>query len=322
MMRKNRPIDPDGHRPSADRKVRVAESLWALGGLTPWQLTEHVARRALRDELLGRAHGLAFNFVMALFPLLLFLFALFGMFASGPAQLQVRLLAYLHELVPPAVFPLVKTVTDELAAHATRGKLTLGILVALWFASGGVSSMLATLNVIYGLSEARPWWRVRLTAVALTLAMSALLFCSLVSALVGGYVVDWIGGQLHLRAAVSGLWKALHWPAAAMFGVLSFSLIYYYGPDLGRRRWYWITPGSVVGVVLWFGVSLAFRGYLYIYNTYGATYGSVGAAMVLLVWLYVTGLAFLIGGEVNAAIARADMERRRGATYRRADVTR
>jgi membrane protein len=317
MARRNRPVEDEAGRASAGDKRRASESLWALGGLSPWQLVKNVVQRADRDDLFGRAQGLAFNFVLALFPLLLFLLALFGLFASGRAQLQQRLLYYLHDLVPAAAFALIKTVTDELAAHASRGKLTFGILVALWFASGGVSSMLATLNHIYGLREQRPWWRVRGTAVLLTLAMSALLFCSLVCALVGGRIVDWVGTQVHLRTGFSTAWKAAQWPAAALFGIVSFSLIYYYGPDLERRRWYWITPGSVVGVLLWILASLAFRAYLVLYNTYGATYGSLGAAMILLVWLYVTGLAFLIGGEVNAEIGRAEIERRRGATWKR-----
>jgi membrane protein len=104
-------------------------------------------------------------------------------------------------------------------------------------------------------------------------------------------------------------WKALEWPIALMFVVLSFSLIYYFGPDLKEQHWYWITPGSLFGVLVWLIASFGFRGYLHFFNTYSRTYGSLGAVMILLVWFYVTGLAFLIGGEINAQIEHAAAER-------------
>jgi membrane protein len=97
----------------------------------------------------------------------------------------------------------------------------------------------------------------------------------------------------------------VQWIAVLFFLSLAFSLIYYFGPDLKEQHWYWITPGSVLGVLLWLAASWAFRAYLHFFNTYSRTYGSLGAVMILLMWLYVTGLAFLIGGEINADIEHA-----------------
>jgi membrane protein len=165
------------------------ESIWKLGGLTPWQLTKNVIREADEDDLLGRASGLAFNFLLALFPLMLFMLALFGLFASRSSQLEHRLLAYFGDLLPPAAFQLLEATTSELARSTSGGKLTLGIMLALWFASGGMSSMISTLNVVYKVRETRSWFKVRAIALGLTLAISMLLLSALVMVLVGGHLV-------------------------------------------------------------------------------------------------------------------------------------
>jgi membrane protein len=280
-------------------------SIWKLGGLTPWQLIRNVAREIDEDDLLGRASGLAFNFLLAFFPLILFMLALFGLFASRSSQLVNQLLGYFADLLPPAAFQLLQTTTNQLATSTTGGKLTLGIVLALWFASGGIASMISTLNVVYRVRETRSWFKVRAIALGLTLAITILLFWALVMVLVGGHLVDWVGEKIYLGSTIVVIWKALEWPTALLFVTISFSAIYYLGPDLPKRYWHWITPGSLFGVFLWFAASAVFRGYLHFFNTYDATYGSLGAVMILLVWLYVAGLAFLIGGEINAEIERA-----------------
>ena len=104
-------------------------------------------------------------------------------------------------------------------------------------------------------------------------------------------------------------WKGLALLAALFFIVFSFSLIYYYGPDLEEQHWYWITPGSLIGVALWLAASFGLRIYLHFFNSYSKTYGSLGAVIILLLWFYLTGFAFLVGGEVNAVIENAAAER-------------
>jgi membrane protein len=284
---------------------RHFRSMWKLGGLTPWQLTRNAIRQIDEDDLLGRASGLAFNFLLALFPLIFFMLGLFGLFASRSSMLENQLLYYFADLLPPAAFELLKTTTYQLAVSPTGGKLTLGILVALWFASGGVASMISTLNVVYRVRETRSWIRVRAMALALTLAISILLLCALIIVLAGSRLFDLVGAQSYLGSPIALIWKALEWPTALLFVIISFSSIYYFGPDRPDRYWHWITPGSLFGVFLWFAASATFRVYLHFFNTYDATYGSLGAVMILLVWLYVAGLAFLIGGEINAEIERA-----------------
>ncbi|MGH9512361.1 MAG: YihY/virulence factor BrkB family protein [Terriglobales bacterium] len=280
-------------------------SIWRLGGLTPLQLIKKVIFEINDDDLFGRASELAYSFLLAVFPAMLFLLALFGLFASRGVMLRSRLLLYFADMLPPMAYNLFNKTVNELATDADGGKLTFGIVVALWFAAGGMSSMISTLNTAYHVREARSFFRVRAIAVALTLTVSICLTVALVVVLIGTHLAHVIGAAFGLgRLFVVG-WKILQWPAALFFIVVSFSLVYYFGPNLHERHWYWVTPGSIFGVLLWLSASAIFRGYLHFFNTYSRTYGSLGAVIILLVWFYVTGLAFLIGGEINAAIEHA-----------------
>ena len=285
------------------------KSLWRLGGLTPHQLSRNVLENITANNLLGLASDLAFNFIFALFPLILLMVTLFGLFASRRVELQADFLSYFGDFLPPAAFELLKTTALEFAANASGGRLTFGFLFVLWFASGGVSSMISALNLAYRIRENRSWINVRMIALALTLLISCLLLTALLAVLVGGHFVVWLGMELRLQPAVVFTWRIIQWPVAIVFVVLSYSAIYYFGPDLEQPRWMWITPGSAFGALLWLSASFAFRVYLHFFNTYRAEYGSLGGVMILLAWLYVAGFAFLIGGEINAEIERAAARR-------------
>jgi membrane protein len=280
-------------------------SLWRLGELTPWQLVKGVIREIDREDLFGAASNLAFHWVLALFPMLIFMLALFGIFASHHRQLEDRLFSFTAGLLPYDAYRLLGQVADELIANSTGGKATLGVVVALWFASDGMSALLSTLNVAHRVRETRSWWKVRAIAVVLTLAISALILCALFMVAIGDKFVDWLRFRFQWTSVFWLVWKGLQWPAAAVFVTLSFSLIDYFGLNAKQRQWRWLSPGSVLGVLLWFAASIGFRGYLHFFNMYSTTYGSLGAVMILLIWLYVTGFAFLIGGTINAEIERA-----------------
>jgi membrane protein len=280
-------------------------SIWKLSGLTPRQLATRVLRGIKEDDLFGRAAELAFNVLLAFFPILVVILALFGLVASRTSQLESSLLSHFSNFLPSAAFQPLSALTIGLARNATRRKLTFDLVLALWFGSIGINSMISTLHAAYRVRESRSWLKIRFISLGLTLAIPILLLTSLFIVLVGGDVVDWVGATLNLRSIVVILWKGLQSAAAVLFVVLSFSIIYYCGPSLGKRHWHWFTPGSMVGTFLWLAASMGFRGYLHFFNTYTATYGSFGAVMILLIWLYVTGLAFLIGGEINAEIERA-----------------
>jgi len=289
--------------PSGSSTGKQLGSIWKPGGLTFWQLVRRVVHGINDDDLFGRASELAYNFLLALFPLLLFILTLFGLFARG-SELQRSLISYFADFLPPPAFQLLKAIMSEMAANATSGKLTFGIVLTLWFASGGTSSMISTLDAVYHVRESRSWFRRRIIALALTIAILTLLIASLFLVLVGGHFSDWIAIKFHLMSIVVIVWEGLQWVALVLFLTLAFSLIYYFGPSLEQRRWHWMTPGSIFGSFLWLAASAGLRVYLHFFNSYTATYGSLGAMMILLIWLYVTGLAFLIGGEINAQIER------------------
>jgi membrane protein len=292
-------------KPIVSRK-RVA--IWKRGGLTYRQLAMAVMRGSTEHDLLGRASGLAFDFLFALFPLLLFLLSLFGLFASHGSQLQSSLLSFFSDLLPSQAFQILNRGVSELAQNSTGGILTIGFILALWFASSGVSSMISTLNVVYQVQETRSWLKVRAIASALTLGISILLLLALFMVLVSGSLADRLGQEAHIGAVVVLAWKASRWPAAAVFVALSYSLIYYFGPALQKSQKRWVTPGAAFSAVLWLVAATGFRVYLHFFDTYSATFGSLGAVMILMAWLYVTGLAFLVGGEINAQIERAAIQ--------------
>jgi membrane protein len=283
------------------------ESIWKLGGLTFRQLARKVLQGIREDDLVARSSGLAFNFLLALFPMLLLILALFGLYASRSSQLQGSLLTHFSHVLAPAAFESLSKVTIGLASNVSGRKVTFDLVLALWFGSRGIGSMISTLHVVSRVRDVRSWIRLRLIALGLTVAIPILLFTALFILLIGGNVVDWVGVKLHVTTIVVILWKALQSAAAVVFVILSFSIIYYFGPSLREHEWHWFTPGSIFGAFLWLAASLGFRYYLHFFNSYTLTYGSVGGVMILLIWLYVTGLAFLVGGEINAEIERACM---------------
>jgi membrane protein len=290
-------------RPSS---AKESKSLWNLGGLTLSQLGRSVFDEIIANNVFGHAAELAFYFLFALFPLILIMVTSFGLLAADRIELQNDLLSYFAALLPTTAFQLLKTVVGELAAHASSGKLTFGIVSALWAVSGGIDSMISSLNLAHHVRETRSWFKVRAIAIALSLLISILLLSALFMVLIGSRFVSWLGAALGLHPIVVLAWKAIQWPGAIFFVLISCGLIYRFGPNLKQRRfWHWVSPGGAFGVFVWLAASYAFRIYLHFSNHYSATYGSLGAVMILMMWLYAFGLAYLIGGEINAVIERA-----------------
>lgn len=281
-------------------------SLWKFGGLTPLKLTQLGIKKVGEDELSTRATSLSYYFLMALFPMFLFLVSLVGVFAGPGSQLRENIITALGQLAPGSASDLVHNVVNQTFTNSSGIKLAAGILGALWAASGGMSAVVTSLNVVYQTQEGRSWWKRNLTIVGLTLALALLMILSIVLVLYGGKIGQLIAAHVGLGNVFRLAWKILQWPVtfAAMF--FSYSIVYYFAPDLEERKWYWVTPGAVVGVAVWLIASFGFRIYLHFFNTYSATYGSLGAVVILMLWLYITGLAILIGGEVNWVIENED----------------
>jgi membrane protein len=296
--------------PIGEHKAVV--SIWKLGGLKWRELARRVWLEIYEGDLFMRAAALSYFFLLALFPLLLFLMAMLGYFAEAGTELRRNLFSYLSRVVPPSASQLIYTTINDISNEADGGKLSFGLLAALWFASYGMGAITETLNAAYGVKESRPWWRVRLSAVGLTGALAVLIISALALVLYGGEIGEAVANRFRLGEAFTLASTILQWPAALAFALLGFALIYYFAPDLYHRKWYWITPGSVIGVTLWLLVSFCFRVYLRYFDRYSVTYGSLGAVIILMLWFYLTGAAILVGGKVNAEIENAAAER--GAT--------
>ena len=281
------------------------QSLWKLGGLSPLQLAKHVGKGFGADNVTGHAAQLSYYFLMALFPALLLLLTIAGFILQGNAHFRDQLFQLLGEALPPSASELVDKTVKEVARAAGGLKLTFGLVFTLWSASGGVQAIMQTLNRCYGVAETRPFWKRALTAVGLTVAITVLVQIAMALVLFGPHIAVWLGKQLELGNAFVIAWRAVQYPFALLLMTFTYALIYHYGPNLPRARWHWITPGSVVGVFLWVVASFGFRLYLHYFNSYAKTYGSLGAVITLMIWLYVTGIAILLGGEVNAKIEQA-----------------
>ena len=283
--------------------------MWSLSGLTIKQFGQRVWSEIQADDVFGDAAKLAYYFLLALFPLLIFLTSLIGLFLGSGTGLRHALFNYLSQVMPSSAFELIDKTMWEVSNASGAGKLSFGLLAALWASASGVSAMMQSLNAAYDSKETRPWWKQRLMALVLTVALSILIIGAVVVIFGGSKIAEHLGATYGFSNAFVVTWKVLQWPIALAFMLLSFALIYYFAPDLRDQDWKWITPGSAIGVALWLLVSFAFKGYLHFFDSYSRTYGSLGAVIVLMLWLYLTGAAVLIGGEVNAEIENAAAKR-------------
>ncbi|HEX8491790.1 MAG TPA: YihY/virulence factor BrkB family protein [Pyrinomonadaceae bacterium] len=284
------------------------ESMWKLGGLTWKDLAKRVWQQMNEDDVFGRAAQLSYYFLLALFPLLLFLMTLLGLFAEAGSELRQSLLTYLGQVMPASATELVNKTLTEVSDSAGGGKLSFGVLAALWAASNGMGAISETLNIAYNVKESRPWWKIRLITVGLTIALAILIITALTLTLYGHRIAEAIAASYGLSSVFTLTWKIAQWPLILLFILISFNLIYYFGPDLKDQDWKWVTPGSGVAILLWLLVSFGFRAYLSFFNSYSATYGSLGALIIMMLWFYLTGLAILIGGEINSEIENAAAE--------------
>lgn len=287
--------------------VKERTSPWKLGGLTPWQLSKRVYQEINEDEVFTRSAALSYYFVSALFPMIFFLMAMLGLFAQSH-DLQSSLLNYTARFMPGDAYHLVQKTLHEIANSSTGLKLAFGLVLALWSGAGGVVSIMDALNRCYHVKDTRPFWKQRLIALGLTVAIAALTIIALTIVLYGGDIANFVGRHVGLSNVTVIVWRVVQWPIALLFVVVSFALLYFWGPD-AKQQWQWITPGSLVGVLTWIGASMLFRVYLHFFNSYSKTYGSLGAVIVLLLWLYISGLAIMLGGEINSEIENAAARR-------------
>ena len=264
---------------------------------------KRVAQRISDDDIFGRAAQLSYYFLLALFPLLLVLINVLGYMAQEGTAFREQLLTYLAAVMPRNAIALVRTTLTEISEASGTGKVSFGLLAALWAASNGMGAISDTLNTAYNVKERRPWWKVRIISVCLTIALAILILAALAIVLNGGTIGEALAARYGFGDVFTIVWKIVQWPIALVFVLTTFNLIYNFAPDLPQGTRSWITPGAFVGVGLWLIVSFGFRAYLSFFDSYSVTYGSLGAVIVLMLWFYLTGVAILIGGEVNSEVS-------------------
>ena len=267
---------------------------------------KEIFKRTLKEFIADNGFDLAaqqaYYFFFALFPALLTLLSVASFFSiSNLIDDVVKMLA---AMVPPEVLTIIADQIAKISNSQKGGLLTVGFLLTLWSSSGAMLSIITTLNAAYDITENRPWWKVRLTALGLTLGMSVFILASLFLVLVGPTVAEHLAVTLHLGSVFKWTWWVLQWPLVFVLVATAIGLIYYFAPD-AEQEWVWITPGSIVATALWVIVSLAFKLYIAYFGTYNETYGAIGAVIVLMTWLYLSGMAILFGAEMNAEIEHA-----------------
>ena len=275
---------------------------WKLGGLTWRELARRLWHEFQHDEIFGRGAQLAYYFLLALFPALIFLTALMGLFPLQDAMPE--LMGYLQNVLPEDALSLVQKYLEQVVQGSGGGLLSLGLLGALWATSSGVTAIIDSLNTVYGAQETRPFWKVRLVAILLTIGLAGFIIISITLILYGEDIAAWIAGYVGLGSFFEFAWVVLQWPVAIGLMLFALAAMYYFCPDV-EQDWRWVTPGSLLAVLLWLLVSLAFKVYVDNFGDYNKVYGSIAGVIVLMLWLYWSGITFLLGGELNAEIEKA-----------------
>jgi membrane protein len=270
--------------------------------ITVQELAKRTWREVLDDDVLGLAAQLSYYFFLALFPAILFLLAVASFFPLSSLTDDIG--RSLGPFVSPQILELIQDQMRRLANSENGGLLTFGVAGALWSSSAAIVSIVGALNKAYDIEEGRPWWKVRLVALGLTISAAVFVLVALSLLLAGPVLAHSLGQITGAGRPIELAWLILQWPLAFLLVSTGIGLFYYFGPD-ADQDFSWITPGAVAATLLWVIVSLAFKLYIANFTDYNGAYGSVGGVIVLLLWFYLSGLAILAGAELNAEIEHA-----------------
>lgn len=294
--------------PRHRRRARREASAWRA-------FLRRTVREFADDELPDRAAALTYYGVLGLFPALLVLVSLLGLTGGGAAG---SLLDDLPQLVPASARDVVQSALDQLRASSGTGSVlaVAGLLVALWSASGYVGAFIRSANAVYDLTEERPFWRLTRLRLVLTLVLMALAGTGAVIVVFTGTLARRAGAALGAGDTAVTVWSIAKWPVLALLVTFMTALLYWAAPDAGDRAFKWVTPGSLLALLIWLAASAGFAVYAAHFGSYNKTYGTLAGVIVFLVWLWITNLAILLGLELDAERERAA---RRYATQPDAD---
>lgn len=256
------------------------------------------------DEMSTYASALAYQMLFSLFPFILFLIALIGFLHLPDFFSWLRLQSEL--VLPPQALEQVNPVIDQLQ-QSKGGLLSVGIVIALWTASAGVRLMMSAMNAAYDVVEGRPAWKRFPLSIFYTIGIAGMLLIAAALMVLGPQVMGWIASQVGLEEFIVTLWTIVRWPVIVILLMMAVALIYYVMPDV-KQEFRFITPGSVLAVVVWIIASLGFGLYVKTFANYNAMYGSIGAIIVLLLYFYISAAVLLLGAEMNAVIEHMSTE--------------
>jgi membrane protein len=248
------------------------------------------------DNVFNGAAALGFYLTLAIFPAMIAIMAVLPYLPI--ARVDLAIMDLLQQTLPPSAAEMFSDVVREVTSERRRGVLSFGIAAALWAASTGMYAIMQQLNITYDVKEARSFVRARVVALGLTLLVGSLMLGALSLVVLGGVIQDWIGNRFGFSTGLLTFFAVLRWVIIAAAVLTAFGLVYWLAPNVDQR-FHFITPGSIVGGLLLIIASVGFSLYAANFADYDATYGSIGAVIVLMLWLYIAGLVMLLGSEIN-----------------------
>lgn len=286
----------------------AGEFLSDMVSLFRYRAVKRTVQQINRDDIVGMAAQLAFYLTLGLFPFLLVIFSLMGTFSSD--KFAEDLLAYFVQVLPVQVYDLIDAYVADIlrGRNPAAGLLSFSIIGTLWVISNAFAAITRALNKAYDVEETRPFWKVRGIAMLMALALSGIVFVALVLLIAGPNIGETIAAYFGFGRVFAFSWSIVQWLVALGILVVTFAMLYYFAPDV-EQPFRWITPGGFIAVILWVLASIGFR--LYVnsdFVSYNQTYGSIGAAVILLLYLYIVSLSLLIGAELNAVLAKMKEE--------------
>ena len=290
------PHPDDSRKPDSPSKLRGRS--WRYG-------LKRAVGEFSKDHCTDLAAALTYYAVLSLFPALIAVVSLLGVFGQGPQTIDA-LLQMVREVGSASVADSVREPLTQLSAAPAAGLgLIIGLAGALWSASGYVGAFARAMNRIYDVDEGRPFWKLRPSMLLLTALLVVLVAVALVALAVSGPVAESLGSQLGLGSAAVLAWRIAKWPLALLVVVVIVALLYYATPNVRQPRFRWTSVGALLAILTWLVASVAFGFYVANFGSYNATYGALAGVIVFLLWLWITNLALLLGAEVDAEIERS-----------------
>ncbi|RZI44247.1 YihY/virulence factor BrkB family protein [Herbaspirillum sp. HC18] len=290
-----------------------------LRGLNPFELAMGSAKEFDRDDMMTHACAIAYEVLFSIFPFIIFLIALLG-FLELPGFFE-----WLHGraqiLLPQEALHPVNAVIDEVHRKKSGGLLSFGTIMTIWASSVAMRATMNALNVAHGAAESRPIWLRFPLSIFYTIGIAAMLIAAGILLVVGPQAMQWVAHQVGLEQLFVTLWEWLRWPVGLLLMTLAIDVIYYVAPDV-EQEFRFITPGAVLSVIAWLAASWGFNYYIRHFSDYGAVYGSIGAAIVLLMYFFISASILLFGAELNVMIEHHSGERKDSGVYMESPVGR